>query len=443
VGGAYLGLSAFRASSRPSLILTVRPEALGPSTRITAMATATGRGLAEVRLELVQGEKVTVLVSQFHAPRPAHAFWGPRTTTFEIASLELGREALARLDRGNATLRLVAARAPSWLLAPEPAVREVTLPVRREPPSLSRRTAPVVVSSGGSGVVVYEVGPTAVRDGLSAGGRTFPGFPLPGGTAAERFVLFGLPIDVADRMAVVLFAEDEVGNRAEAPAVDRIALKAFPADTIVVRDDFLAKVVPEIVAHSPEVKDRGDRLQTFLAINNDLRRANAEALDRLAAASVPHFLWSRSFLPLPRSQVMSAFADRRSYVYAGREVDKQVHFGFDLAATRNTEVPAGNDGVVALARYLGIYGNAVVLDHGYGLMSLYAHLSALDVVEGQSVARGDTLGRTGATGLAGGDHLHFTLLVHGIPVNPNEWWDPHWIKDHVLLALGPALPFTE
>jgi murein DD-endopeptidase MepM/ murein hydrolase activator NlpD len=140
---------------------------------------------------------------------------------------------------------------------------------------------------------------------------------------------------------------------------------------------------------------------------------------------------------------MSAFADRRTYVYSGREVDQQTHLGFDLAATRATPVPAGNDGKVALAGYFGIYGNTVVLDHGYGLMSLYAHLSQIDVAKGQSVARGDVLGRTGATGLAGGDHLHFTLLIQGLPVNPNEWWDPHWIRDHVAGPLGGAFNFTE
>jgi murein DD-endopeptidase MepM/ murein hydrolase activator NlpD len=85
----------------------------------------------------------------------------------------------------------------------------------------------------------------------------------------------------------------------------------------------------------------------------------------------------------------------------------------------------------------------VVVDHGYGLMSLYAHLASVDVAKGQSVARGDVLGRTGATGLAGGDHLHFTMLIQGLPVNPTEWWDPHWIHDHLSRPLGPALPYAE
>jgi murein DD-endopeptidase MepM/ murein hydrolase activator NlpD len=137
---------------------------------------------------------------------------------------------------------------------------------------------------------------------------------------------------------------------------------------------------------------------------------------------------------------MSAFADQRTYLYQGREVDRQTHLGFDLAAVARTPVPAPNTGVVRLARYFGIYGNAVVLDHGLGLMTLCAHLSSLEVQQGQTVERGQTLGRTGATGLAGGDHLHFTTLVRGLPVNPIEWWDGKWIRDRITSKLSAAQP---
>ena len=143
------------------------------------------------------------------------------------------------------------------------------------------------------------------------------------------------------------------------------------------------------------------------------------------------------------AKVMSDFADHRTYLYQGREVDQQDHLGFDLASTRGAEIQAANHGFVALARYFGIYGNAVVIDHGYGLMSLYGHLSSINVAEGQEVQRGDVLGRSGATGLAGGDHLHFTMLLQGLPVDPREWWDGHWIQDRLVLKLGAGLPFEE
>ena len=92
---------------------------------------------------------------------------------------------------------------------------------------------------------------------------------------------------------------------------------------------------------------------------------------------------------------------------------------------------------------MGGYGRAVVLDHGFGLMTLYGHLASVSVSQGQSVRTGDTLGLSGETGLAGGDHLHFTILLHGLPVNPVEWWDSHWIRDRISKKLGPAFPFEE
>jgi murein DD-endopeptidase MepM/ murein hydrolase activator NlpD len=134
---------------------------------------------------------------------------------------------------------------------------------------------------------------------------------------------------------------------------------------------------------------------------------------------------------LGNSKVEASFADHRAYVYHGQVVDQQDHVGFDLAATAHTPVIAANDGVAVFAGFFGIYGNAVVLDHGFGLQSLYGHLSSIAVKVGDSINRGQVIGRSGQTGLAGGDHLHFAVLVDGIPVNPTEWWDPHWIHDRI------------
>src|SRR4030095_6630855 len=133
--------------------------------------------------------------------------------------------------------------------------------------------------------------------------------------------------------------------------------------------------------------------------------------------------------------VESAFADHRTYLYNGKEVDQQVHLGFDLASVTNNPIVAANRGKVLFADELGIYGNCVIIDHGMGVQSLYGHLSSIEVKAGQDVEKEQTLGRSGITGLAGGDHLHFTMLVNGHMVNPVEWWDSHWIEDRLLRKL--------
>jgi murein DD-endopeptidase MepM/ murein hydrolase activator NlpD len=90
---------------------------------------------------------------------------------------------------------------------------------------------------------------------------------------------------------------------------------------------------------------------------------------------------------------------------------------------------------VAWASDLGIYGNCIVVDHGYSLQSIYGHMSRIDVKVGDMVKKGQTMGIAGSTGLAGGVHVHFSMQIDGVQVNPREWWDDHWINDRILSKL--------
>jgi murein DD-endopeptidase MepM/ murein hydrolase activator NlpD len=428
----------FRVGPAPVVEIRTDASAIGSRTVVVVVASADGRGLAGLKVEVEQGGVAHVVARRAHRPLPPWAFSGERTGSDELRA-EVGRAALPALVEGEAVVRAVAERAPTWLRHPDPVVKELRLPVRLVPPSLSLLSSQHYVSQGGSGVVLYRVGATAVRDGVRAGDWFFPGSPLPGAAKGDRIALFGVPWDLTDEARLRVAAEDDAGNVAEAAFVDRFFPRPPARDRIALDDAFLAKVTAEIRQQTPELEDRGDLLENYLQINRDLRKKNAEELVALAARSAGTFLWTEPFLPLRNAKVMSSFADRRTYVYAGREVDEQTHLGFDLAVVAHTPVPAANRGVVVLARYFGIYGNTVIVDHGFGLGTLYAHLSSIEVKEGQAVERGAVLGRTGATGLAGGDHLHFTTLVRGLPVNPVEWWDAAWIRDRVASKAGPAV----
>jgi murein DD-endopeptidase MepM/ murein hydrolase activator NlpD len=131
------------------------------------------------------------------------------------------------------------------------------------------------------------------------------------------------------------------------------------------------------------------------------------------------------------------FADTRNYIYHGQKVDTQTHLGFDLSDVIGGPVQAANDGRVVWASELGIYGNCVVVDHGYGVQSIYGHMQRIDVKVGDMVTKGGKMGIAGQTGLAGGVHVHFSMQVDGVQTNPREWWDEHWIKDRILSKLAP------
>ena len=98
-------------------------------------------------------------------------------------------------------------------------------------------------------------------------------------------------------------------------------------------------------------------------------------------------------------------------------------------------VPAANHGTVVHAGRLAIYGNCVVIDHGLGVLTVYGHMSGVAVKVGDLVTKGQEIGKSGVTGLAGGDHLHLGLLVGPAFVDPVDWTRGSWMEK----TLGPVL----
>ncbi|MBZ0114608.1 MAG: M23 family metallopeptidase [Thermoanaerobaculia bacterium] len=422
---------------QPQLQMTTSLPGIGPSTEIAATAEESRFGLTSLEVQLEQGEHREVVGMETFDPRPLFWPWGGKTARSTLR-VRVGSAHQEWLTDGEATLRVRAKRHAGPLRGDKFVERVEVLPVRITPPQLAILSTQTWVRQGGSETVVYSVESTAVRHGVRAGERWFPGADLTGQPGAS-FALFSAPWD-SDDEDLHLEAEDALGNRVLLPFVDRFEPRPVGSSSINLSDAFLEKVVPPIVAQTRGLAAAATPLETYLEINGRLRADNRAQLVELGAQSADEFLWDKPFLPFPGGKVMDGFAMRRAYRYGGETVDEQVHLGFDLASVARAAVPAANRGRVLLAGYLGIYGNVVVVDHGFGLMTLYAHLSTLEVAEGDVVNRGQSLGRTGATGLAGGDHLHFATLLRGLPVDPVEWWDDHWIRDRIGRKLGSGLP---
>jgi murein DD-endopeptidase MepM/ murein hydrolase activator NlpD len=283
-----------------------------------------------------------------------------------------------------------------------------------------------------------------VESGVRVGDRTYPGFPGSAvgikGDPALHVAFFALSYDQDVNTPISVYARDPAGNMAVS-AVDHMAFtKPFSKSTIPI-DSWVGRVVPPIIANTPELKlstAPEDIAQSFVHINSDLRRQNAQTIAELAKKTAPEMMWKDPFEPLTNAAVEAKFADFRTYTYMGKEVDRQVHLGFDLAVTQQVPIKAAQRGTVVHAAYLGIYGNCVILDHGLGVQTLYGHLSSMGVKVGDTVDKGQVIGRSGTTGLAAGDHLHFTVLVNGTPVNPVEWWDIKWMQDRVFRKIMEA-----
>ncbi len=285
-------------------------------------------------------------------------------------------------------------------------------------------------------MVVFTVSPGTTESGVQVGPYYFRSFPVKESMPQTRLCVFAYPYDVDPSTTARIVAHDDAGNQASANFTYRVFPKKFHADTIPLTDDFMNRVVPPIMQQTPEMTDEGSLLKNFLEINGRLRQIDAQRLVEISTHAASSFLWKEPFVRLP-SKTEASFADYRTYTYNKQVVDHQTHLGFDLAGLEHMPVRASNDGTVVLAEFFGIFGNAVVIDHGCGVQSLYGHMSALEVKAGDHVKRDQEIGRSGETGLAGGDHLHLTMLLDGIPVNPIEWWDPHWIHDRIEAKLQP------
>ena len=206
--------------------------------------------------------------------------------------------------------------------------------------------------------------------------------------------LFGIDVEMAPGPKVLALR----GTRSAGPAVEGTHTFDVAKKTVRTRR---IRVNPKFV--NPP-KSAWPRIQEETELLNALFRKPASA----------ERLWTLNAVRPVEGVAVSGFGVRS--VLNGQP--RGPHNGLDLAAVTGTPVYAPTPGVVAYARPFYYSGNTVILDHGHGLFSTMAHLSVIDVTEGQRVAQGDLLGKVGATGRVTGPHLHWAVRLHGDRVDP-------------------------
>jgi murein DD-endopeptidase MepM/ murein hydrolase activator NlpD len=432
-----LGFVGWRAEPfRPTVTLDDGVITLGRSTPILVTARDRGQGLARVEIAVATPDgNVRVLADETF---PGRGWRG--SGVHEAVVAPAVDAAAAALPEGPAELR-VTATDHSWLAAlraPATAARPVTIDLT--PPTVVQVSIQHVARRGGAECLVYRVSADTVSHGIDVGGTFFPGSDGVFADETLRVALFPLPPDQPDARPV-LVVTDAAGNDRRVNGDIVVKPRQFREDSLTITDEFIAgKITPLLVAN--QLPQDGNPVEGYLRVNRDLRASTEARVRSLCAASARKPLWQGAFLRLPNSAPLAGFGDRRTYLYGGKVIDHQTHLGFDLASLKRSPVPAGNAGRVVFAGPLGIYGDAVILDHGLGLFSLYGHLSEIAVAKDAMVERGAIIGKTGESGLAGGDHLHWSVMIHGVHVDPTEWLDGHWITDHVdaRLAVFPRAP---
>ena len=380
-------------------------------------------GLSRLKVEIVQDNKPHILAQETFSSR------GNRQ---KVIRLTINSEEL-KLINGPAIINITAADCSLFknetIVAKQ--VRIDTLP-----PQIFVLNPVNYINQGGTGFITYRTSKPTVSTGVYVDDRFSPGYTILVNNRPTSVAYFALPADAANtKTKITIFARDDAGNEARISMPYTIKPKKFRADKVNLSDTFLQKIMPEFQSSTPQLQGKTP-VDVFGYVNTTLREDNTKTIQNICSKSINKKLWEGTFFRMRNASPMALFGDQRTYLVDGKPFGNSVHLGVDLASTAHAPIEAANNGIVVFAGPLGIYGNAVIIDHGLGLFSLYGHLSSIDTTVGKNVKKEEKIGLSGLTGLAGGDHLHFSILIGGQFVNPQEWWDPHWIEDNVMKKMA-------
>ncbi|MET0500313.1 MAG: M23 family metallopeptidase [Candidatus Binatia bacterium] len=429
IAGAYVLLPKFEWH-KPEVKITPDTDSIGLAP-IEISISEKGAGLKSVAVTLSAADGERPLFSEQYDPPVMQ-------TKVTILPTKL-----TGIKEGPAVFR-VSARDGSWwgFFKGNETVIQKNITIDITPPTVELIADDPYINFGGSGLVAYKVSADAVTSGVRIGNYFFPGYKGQTKDPNTAIAFFAHPYNVPADQKAVLVATDKAGNSRELRLAYTLKDVKYKKSSIPISDDFIqGKVAPllsDVGARQGPAKD------IFVKVNEGLRKENEDKIRAVGQKTADKMLWSGPFTQLSNSKVEANFADARTYIYHNEPIDTAYHLGFDLSVTKRYPVEAANSGVVSFVGDLGIYGNTVIIDHGLGLSTLYGHLSSVDVKEGDTIKPQQIIGKTGETGLAVGDHLHFATLLQGIPVLPKEWWDAKWIKDNIQPKLdSTAAAITE
>jgi murein DD-endopeptidase MepM/ murein hydrolase activator NlpD len=422
-GGGWWFFNTFGEWENPVITFDQEINAIGMQKTFQITFTDQKRGLRNTSVTLSQNNQTQTL-SSVNYPDP-----GTKTETLAVAIDPI----TMKLHNGPALLNVTATDYALWK---NQTVRSRQITVDVTPPQVFLLNPTNHINPGGACVIAYSVSEPVVMTGVRVENAFFPGSPVTISGKPCFVSYFAFPTNGGGKgISIKVMAKDQAGNETSVNVPYLVMAKKFRSDKMPLSDSFLEQKMPEFQSHTPSLRGKSP-VETFMYVNGFLREDNLKTIQEVCQNISPKPLWQDTFVRMKNAAPMAQFGDKRTYVYQGKTVGESTHMGVDLASTAHSPIEASNNGVVVYTGYLGIYGNTVIIDHGLGLFSLYAHMDAIQARNGQEVKKGETIGQSGTSGLAGGDHLHFGMIVRGQFVNPQEWWDPHWIADNVTKKLA-------
>lgn len=326
------------------------------------------------------------------------------------------------------------------------ATKTATITIDKKPPHITVVGHSFSIANGGAALVVFEAHDTHLNnlEIVTKNGRSFK----PSRFYKDGFYASLIARDSIDNDFVAYVVATDKANNASRK---RIPLyynnKKFRLSKINLTQKFLDGKITELYEkyNKKNIDTNASSIDKFLFVNEVLRDASNELISTYSKNSTESLSSFNivPFHPLPNSAVVATFGDKREFISDNKKISQSFHLGLDFASVREDKILATNSGKVAFVGDNGIYGNTVIIDHGFGLTTIYGHCTDIFVDIGDSIKANSVIATTGTTGLALGDHLHFEIRVGEVPVTPIEWMDKNWIKNNITKVMDDAKSVIE
>jgi murein DD-endopeptidase MepM/ murein hydrolase activator NlpD len=416
-GGIWFFLTYYEGE-RPEISIGKALDLIGQEKTLDIICTDKKCGLRHIKVTITQDGKQHILDT---------VDFPQRGITKHILTVEIDSRKL-HLHDGKATFGILVV---DYSLRKNENIVNANVTIDTTPPQIYPVSSSHNINPGGSCITVYKIPEKILTTSVYVNNDHFPAYPVKLSGELCYICYFAISTNAKNKdTRIGIIAKDKAGNITTISIPFHIRKKTFQKDNINISQSFLERKIPEFRKMNDKLKG-GALLESFIYINEKLRADNFETILSICQKTEGKQLWSGAFLRMKNAATMAKFGDRRTYYYKGKKISKSTHLGVDLASTKNALIEASNSGTVVFCGYLGIYGNTVIIDHGLGLFSFYAHLGMINAKKGQQVGKGEPIGQSDTTGLSGGDHLHFGIFVGNRFVDPQEWWDPHWIRDNI------------
>ncbi|OGP87914.1 MAG: hypothetical protein A2031_04045 [Deltaproteobacteria bacterium RBG_19FT_COMBO_43_11] len=414
----WLYFDNYLEMEKPKIKLSREISPIGKQKIVEIIFSDQKSGLSNLKAEIIQDNKGRIITEEKIAVR------GNKQ---KILSLTIDAATLNLTD-GSATINI---SATDYSLFKNQTILSQPVIIDTKPPQIILPGTVNYLNQGGTGFIAYRVSKPTDATGIYINDHFTPGYTLKQDNKTTFVAYFAVPLFASNQKTkIIVFVRDEAGNEAKISLPCIIQEKNFRSDKLNLSESFLQQKMPEFQSIYPQLQGKTP-VEVFGYVNSRMREDNDKVIQTICQKSADKKLWKGTFLRMRNAATMASFGDKRIYAVGGKELGSSIHLGVDLASTAHAAIYAANHGIVVFAEPLGIYGNTVIIDHGLGLFSLYAHLSSIETTVGKNVKKEELIGHSGTTGLAGGDHLHFGILADGQFVNPLEWWDPHWIEDKI------------